>query len=282
MIQAAPFASIRSTVSLHDKLLTTLVLLAFIAVLTSRIQVPQACAADRDVPSPVSPVRVSPRIIRGEPLSTRQSPIVEILRKDEDSTSLCTGSMLSPKTVLTAWHCVAPRARAMRVVLGERQVAVKRIAIHPLLREDPDTGLIYNDIAILHLNRPIRTVNLSLLLSRSVKVEDQLTIVGYGLDEYGSTGTLRQGWTDVNMVNAEHIITYFTLPKSNSCNGDSGGPAILAYRDKDGEVRSGIVGITSSGTSPFCYFGDETFYINVQSEEASDFIRSEVPTVSIR
>ena len=171
----------------------------------------------------------------------------------------------------------------MKVVANGVTYAVQKVSTHPLVRQDAGTGLIHYDVAVLTLSRPIHVPTLSLMTSRPIKSGNSITIVGYGLDEFGNAGSLRTGTTSVDGVTSEYVITVFNgSSESDSCNGDSGGPAILSYTDSKGRVRKGIVGITSAGTSTNCTTGDETFYINTQARSVKSYISKQAPGVTFQ
>jgi secreted trypsin-like serine protease len=232
-------------------------------------------------PSRVQP-RIISRIINGQPVSDGNSAIVQVRQISGANTYLCTGSALTSRAVLTAWHCVGP-ARNMSVVAGGRLFAVRRIRVHPDAFRDPNTGLVYNDIAVLTLRQSTAVKKLALLASRDVRVGNALTIYGYGKDNFGAVGTLRKGATFADQITSAFITAFFdSQSESNSCNGDSGGPAILTYQDGAGNKRRGIVGITSTGSLESCLLGDHTNYINLQTQTALDFILQQAPGAKLR
>jgi hypothetical protein len=167
----------------------------------------------------------------------------------------------------------------MTVTINGKRRAVSRVRTHPNVRIG-ENGAVYNDVALLQLKQKVSNAPLPLLLSRSVEVGDSLQIAGYGLTEFQTSGRLLTGFTSIEEVSQDFIVTLFGQMESNSCSGDSGGPAIGSYRDVDGATRSGIVGITSTGTSATCHLGDRTYYINLQSAEVVEFIQRHVRTLA--
>jgi hypothetical protein len=63
-------------------------------------------------------------------------------------------------------------------------------------------------------------------------------VQGYGLDEYGDSGSIRETVVSVDKLVRNHKI--LTAPGPDSCYGDSGGPM---YQD------GALVGVVSSGLS---------------------------------
>jgi secreted trypsin-like serine protease len=232
---------------------------------------------------PIDRSLVSQRIINGKEISTSRSSVVEILMRSSNSLFLCSGSLLTPRAVLTASHCVSRNPKNMRVVINGRHFAVRQVRVHPQAVKQETTGLILNDVAILTLSKPTNKPKISLLLSASPAANDLVSIFGFGLDQYGKVGILRQGTALVQNVTTNFVATiYQSISQSDTCNGDSGGPAIFRYTDASGVDRAGIIGIISAGTSLDCSVGDLTFYINIQSPAVYQFIQRRVPRVTIQ
>lgn len=222
----------------------------------------------------------SPRIINGSPLSTSNTAIVEVRGKTSRGNFICTGSIISPTAILTAAHC-ATTAKNMSVVIAGRSFGVTKVKVHPALRF-ASSGLAYNDVSILFLSKPTSKPRLALLVSRGVASGDLLSIFGFGLDQFGNVGILRGGSIPINTVSQNFISTFFdSLSESNTCNGDSGGPAVVSYSDDSGATHTGLVGTVSTGTRANCLFGDRTYFINVQSSPVRNFILHYVPTAQL-
>jgi hypothetical protein len=113
-----------------------------------------------------------------------------------------------------------------------------------------------------------------LMLSQPVVAADEIQIFGFGTTESGTLGQLFSGEMRVSSVTPDHLISSFSGQGSNTCTGDSGGPAFLTVNG-----RVGIVGLTSSGFREDCAAGDTSLFANVQSADYFGFIRSVVPNV---
>ncbi len=222
--------------------------------------------------TPVLNAQVHTKIIHGRRISTQNSPVVLVERRSGYSSFLCSGSLISPTVVLTAWHCVSTNPDNMAVAINGRRFSVRKVRTHPDVREDEE-GFLYNDLALLFLKYPSSARRLSLLTSKPITKSVPLAIYGYGLDARNGLGILNKGVTQVDEVDQDFVVAFYNdRSKSNSCSGDSGGPAIATYYDENNVRHTGIVGVTSAGLTADCSLGDVTFYINTQSSSALDFI----------
>jgi endonuclease G len=156
-------------------------------------------------------------------------------------------------------------------------ISVQRARIHPNYR--PANKI--NDIAVLILPTPARTVPLPMATTQEVTDALETTLVGFGNNDFGSTsgfGLKRQVSVaidrpaDVNAAEARlgyESDVEFTAGGNgrDTCNGDSGGPAYIVV---NGSRK--VAGLTSrgfpSGGRP-C--GDGGIYTRVDVHE--NFIR---------
>lgn len=222
------------------------------------------------------------RIVTGTPCTTSRSPVVAITLLGQDgSVSLCSGTMITTNDILTAGHCFAITdvARAFIEVDGQR-VFGSRARVHPQLRFDPVQLLAFNDVAIIELERAVNLPTVPLELSRASESGDIFSIFGYGLDENRNLGVLRSGEMRIASVSEDHIFAEYNGDGSTTCNGDSGGPAIISPESSEDVSRAALVGVVSSGSSEFCADGDIAAFANLQSPAISQFILSTVPDVA--
>lgn len=221
------------------------------------------------------------RIINGSRVTSPNTGVVRVQERVANGYNICSGELLAKRSVLTAWHCVSSHASRMSVHIGKKDYTVQRVFVHPGVRIDATTGIVYNDVAILRLKKAASGRTLPIVRSIGASPGDWVTISGYGIDNSGFVGLLRRGSTQISEVLTSHIVTLFRGFDSDTCNGDSGGPAILNFIDPSGTPRSGIVGITSTGSSEQCGIGDQTFFINLQEDVVFNFIASKVPNLVV-
>ena len=169
------------------------------------------------------------------------------------SGSLCTGTVISPTTVLTAAHCVDPRVvgsgNVFEVFLGPTlsstatRLAVSSTAFDPQFNiNDVTAG---HDVGIVKLAQPTTLTpipfNKKALTSSSVGTS--IRIVGYGSNKHANTGagTKRQATTKIDAIDS--LTIQIGTSSKQTCHGDSGGPAFQKINGVDT-----IVGITSFGS----------------------------------
>jgi V8-like Glu-specific endopeptidase len=201
------------------------------------------------------------RPIIGGTVDNGDPAVVLVIAQDRQSESLCTGEVVSPHVVLTAAHCVDPdivgAGVTFSIFLGSdvnnsRQANNQSLYVD--VREthydssfDPNQLQSGHDIGVLITAQPINVTPLP--MNRTALTQNDpgssIRLVGYGVssgtDQLGSTaGTKRQ--TTTTLYDFDSLLLYFNDGSHNTCEGDSGGPALL----KQGEVEV-IAGITSFG-----------------------------------
>jgi hypothetical protein len=178
----------------------------------------------------------------------------------EPAPTLCTGTLIAPRVVLTAAHCLANRrAGELRVAFGPdarsptRLVDVDRARVHPSY--DAGTGLW--DVALLQLSVAQTETPATLPRARLAPndVGRAVRLAGYGLDDAALSGRKRQGGATLSQVAlagdaAEPAIIRYVPGPAMSCGGDSGGPVF--FDDGAGEV---LIGVTRSGDAACAQFG---------------------------
>lgn len=169
----------------------------------------------------------------------------------------CTGTLIAPRLVLTAAHCVEdPRFGGdLEVLFGSdvtagdaRVLAVVEAVNHPDYHAFGDAA----DLALLVLAGPADVAPIPLAGSLPDDLLGaEVRIVGFGTEGFATTtGTKRAGTSAVAAID-EHLIRTTPDP-ALSCHGDSGGPVLARFGAGEQLVAvavSGDPGCASHGTN---------------------------------
>jgi len=222
-------------------------------------------------------IAASTAIVNGTDCSTDNSPVVLLNMRDSTGAQVgaCTGTVIAPRAILTAAHCLQPSAASVLVFLGSGpQQTASSFAPHPSWRESSPSQF---DVGVVLMPADIGRTPKPLLLSRDARAGETAIISGWGKDSGGgTTATLRAGSATITAVAPLTIQTTSTSTASSVCQGDSGGPLFV----QDGGTWA-IAGVISANSTLACSFGDN-FYAAVRAPDNMNFILGRVPDAARR
>jgi V8-like Glu-specific endopeptidase len=156
---------------------------------------------------------------------------------------ICSATLIDPRYVLTAAHCLADREPGvLRFFMGDsvmnvdgRRVRIASFAVHP----DYNPDLLVFDVAVLKLSESIDDV---VPFSPGAWPPDADTVLfsGYGRIDDGTSGTRYQADVTLASTYPSMFSTVYTEAlRTGICFADSGAPAL--HESVDGVVIIGLV-----------------------------------------
>lgn len=208
-------------------------------------------------------------IVNGAECSAANSPVVLLNMRHSLGFALgaCSGTIITPRAILTAAHCLDEEVGTVRVWLGAgEEIVAESFAFHPSYTQS--NGL---DVGVVIMAQDLPRTPVPLLTSRDVSRGEAAVIAGWGRDQQSVGATLRAGATTISSVNALFLESEFSTTASSICSGDSGGPILISQGG-----RWAIAGISSAASVATCNAGTN-FYVSVRNSTISSFILSRVP-----
>lgn len=217
-------------------------------------------------------IGTQPKVVNGTACGQpEQSAVILLQMRNGSGTSVCSGTLITPTKILTAAHCLPEGTSEVLAGAFSPDGSVVGIpasgwAVHPQFQRS--TSRLVNDVAVVFLSSPLSNSTMGILVSEASAPGQSVFIAGWGQPGFN----LVVGEAILGLVDEISVGFNYTGKLANTCGGDSGGPA---FRSLGG--RAGVVGITSSGTTPECGKDDTSLFTNAQGGAVINFIRSQAP-----
>ena len=196
---------------------------------------------------------------------------------DSEQNPSCTGTLIAPTVVLTAAHCFESGLQNDSFFIGAnandlttgKVIPIKSVHLHPQYMIDLEADIA---VAILSHAASVRPIPYLKAQMDESWINKSVLFVGYGLQEIPSRERPRAEGADakdgtrkstrIPIVEVTRGSFTYASTTTNTCYGDSGGPALASV---DGRLT--VIGVTSWGDDNCTQFG-----VNTRTDTYKDFL----------
>jgi hypothetical protein len=178
----------------------------------------------------------------------------------------CSGTVIAPRAILTAAHCLSSAVASIKVFLGTgAELTAQSFVRHPSYQDSNNTAL---DVGVVLMSDDLGRTPVPLLLSRDAQVGETAIIAGWGKDQNQVSSTLRAGTATITVGRR---CCCRRKPRATSARRVRG-----FRRPAPGDAgRHLVAAVISANSTLACSFGTD-YYANLRDADINSFILSKV------